>query len=526
MKKLVFVAFIFVFTLSAKSQRLAVRWVEKFKAPDGLYQNLQFMKAVPSVEDGLISVYRKINKSLYDNDYVLVKLNAKLDAPGDIKLEYPANGNEGMIDVLKGKQTNYILEYKVKGNKMAELYLTPINLKTLKKEISTKKIVDLIDNDLLTKYDGETLAYSVYLDVLYSPDSSKILLNYYAKTDAENKMESLVLSNAGQVLYNAIHTWNTPSENRQMQKPYIDNDGKCYFTWRNYAKSFNKEVEKGEGDQIPSFTSHLMVVDKDVKTQYSFETEGKYLNDMAIGYNKDKKPIVMGTYKDKYDGRINGVFTTPAISTDEKISNLIFTAFPDGLQKKIELDLELKPGKPGLTNDYYVGSTICGNNGVNYMVSEFFKQGNSENAAFYEKGDLVVTTFKSDGTVVFQGLPRRQSIAASLTSNEYLAPNEFLTMIVDNKLVVLYGDVEENAMQEIKEKPIKFKETGKTVVLGAVVNAEGKLLGRKMVFSHLDLEGFIFNYKLCSFRTNTYAIFATKPNNAKDGMVLGLLNAK
>ncbi len=526
MKKLVSLAVGFLFSLVAISQRLAVRWVEKYKAPEGLYQNLQFIKAVPTAEDALISIYRKMNAAVYDNDYVLVKMNAKLDAAGEIKLDYPTNGNEGMIDILKMKQTDYLLEYKVKGNQLAELYLTPINLKTFKKEISTKKIVDLVDNDLLAKNDGEKQAYSVYLDVVYSPDSSKILLNYYAKFQEENKMESVVLSNSGQVLYNAIHTWEDAAENRQMQKPYIDNDGKCFILWRSYDKAFNKEVEKGEGEQIPSFKSHLMLVEKDNKTMYTFNCDGKYLNDMAIGFNKDKKPLVMGTYKDKYNGRINGVFISPAVGAEISIGNLVFTPYHDGLQKKIELDLELKPGKQGLTNEYYVGSTISAAEGVNYMVSEYFKQGNSENAAFYEKGDIVVTTFENDGNVVFQCLPRRQSIAASLTGNEYLAPNELVTMIVDNKMVVLYGDNEENGMQDLKEKPIRFYKTNKSVVLAAAFNNVGKLLSRKIIFNHLDLEGYIYNYKLCPFRINTYAIFATKPNEAKDGMLMGLLNAK
>ena len=120
-------------TFVGMAQRLAVRWNEKYKAPEGQYQNLQFIKAAPTNEDAVIAIYRKINPSLFDNDYVLVKMNSKLDPSGEQKLDYPANGSEGMIDILKLKQTNYLLEYKVKGDKYAELFLTPINLKTFKK---------------------------------------------------------------------------------------------------------------------------------------------------------------------------------------------------------------------------------------------------------------------------------------------------------------------------------------------------------------------------------------------------------
>ena len=526
MKKFFFIALAMTITFVGMAQRLAVRWNEKYKAPEGQYQNLQFIKAAPTNEDAVIAIYRKINPSLFDNDYVLVKMNSKLDPSGEQKLDYPANGSEGMIDILKLKQTNYLLEYKVKGDKYAELYLTPINLKTFKKEISTKKIADIAENDLVSPDEVAGSKYSIFLDVVYSPDSSKLLLNYYSKFQASKSMYSIVLNNSGQIIYTANHTWEQPADHIQMQKPAIDNDGKVYFMWRTYSQSFSKDVEKGEGDQIPSYTSQLLVVDKEKKNNYTFETDGKYLHDMMLGYDKNKKPLVVGTFKEKYNGRLKGVFITPPIGEASAISNITFSLYPPELQDRVDADMELKKLSPGLTNDFYVGSVMSTSDGTNYMVSEFFKLTNMENAFIYEKGDFVVTTFTNDGKVVYQGLPRRQYVNASLTSDEYLAPNEFLTLIVDNKLVLLYNDSEENSMQDIKEKIIRFTKSTKSVVLASTINTQGKLLSRKIVFNHLDLEGYIFNYRLCSMRTNMYAIFAAKPQKANEGVMAGLMMAR
>lgn len=525
MKNLVLFFFTSISIYTSTAQRVAVRWNEKYKAPQGLYLQSQFIKAVPTSEEAVIGIFRKKNTSLFDNDYSLVKMNTKLDNAGEIKLDYPANGSEGLIDVLKLNQTNYLLEYKINVNQIAELSLSPINFKTFKKEISTKKIGEIADADKSILSEGNSRMYSITMEAQYSPDSSKVLLNYEFKYQEGRSVQIMVLNNSGTLLYTSNYTWTEQADHLQVNKPAFDNEGKVYFTYHNYSKVFNKELEKGDGEAIPAYTSHLLIIDKENKTSQTIEPNGKFLFDMVIGYSKEQKPLLMGTYQDKCNGRINGVFISPAIGSGTSITDLAFTPYPSDLQEKIEFDMELKKGKPGFTHAFSASKGFSAN-GTNFLVGEFNDRLPLENAIRIIKGDFIVTTFKSDGKVQFQCLPRSQNFAVGRNSNVLLNNNTFGGTVLIDKLIVFYNDTEENAMKEFKEKPAKFEKDSKSVLLAAVISSEGKLLTRKNIFNHQELEGYVMNYKLCPMKTNTYAVFATEPENEKEGMIAGMLLVK
>ncbi len=525
MKNLVLISLAIFSIYTSTAQRVAVRWNEKYKAPEGLFLKSQFIKMVPTSEEVVIGIFRKKNTSLFDNDYSLIKMNTKLDNTGEIKLDYPANGSEGLIDVLKLNKTNFLLEYKINLNQIAELSLTPINLKTFKKEISSKKIGEINDADHSILENGNSRMYSITMEAQYSPDSSKVLMNYEFKYQEGRSVQVMVLTNGGNLLYTSNYTWTEQADHLQINKPAIDNDGKVYFSYHHYSKSFDKEFEKGDGEAIPTYTSHLLVVDKENKSNQTIEPNGKFLYDMVLGYSKDQKPLIMGTYQDKFNGRINGVFISPVIGSGTSLTDLAFTPYPADLQEKIEFDMELKKSKPGFTHAFSASRGFSAN-GTNFLVGEFNDRLLLENAIRIIKGDFIVTTFKSDGKAQFQSLPRSQNFAVGRNSNILTNANTFTGTLLADKLLVFYNDYEENAMQEFKEKPIKFEKDSKSVLMAAVISSEGKLLSRKNVFNHQDLEGYIFNFKLCPMKTSTFAVYATEPENEKEGMLAGMLLVK
>src|SRR6185503_16317439 len=158
-----------------------------------------------------------------------------------------------------------------------------------------------------------------------------------------------------------------------------------------------------------------VISDAKTKTIYSFSNNGKFIHQPVIGYNDKKEVVLLGLYKEKYNGRLSGVFCSePVISAQTKtLSNLKFTPFPSDLLKLIDNDNRGKSSgnDPGLDNEFHPGYIVSVSDGVNHLIIEYFvvnRHATTRELINFVIGDLLVSTFQANGKVFFQRLPRNQ----------------------------------------------------------------------------------------------------------------------
>jgi len=532
---------LFLFTLiwhETNAQSFSIKWSDKFNLTSGIFSNNIYIKSLPATNGNIISLFGKIKSAGLNNDYILVKFNEKPEVTGQIALEYPTSTKESFIDIVKLKNNFYIIRIRYSTKDNAEVLLNKLNIEKLKIEPAEKKIMDIDEsgtrNTIIQM--GPEEMYRHDLDISYSSDSSKLLLAYeprQKKKDAKSIQVAVVSDNLEKV-YTYNYEWTEAYNKVDITNMDVDNYGNAYIGYNIYEKSFDREFVKSDGDKIPSYTTYMNVItDAKTKTTYSFNNKGKFIHQPALGYNDKMEVVLLGLYKEKYNGRITGVFSSePVISAQTKtLSNLKFTPFPSDLLELMDNDNRGKSSgnNPGLDNDFRPGYVVSVSDGVNHLIIEYFeitRTGANREFVNFIKGDFLVSTFQTNGKVFFQRLPRNQQTQNQVSSTNISSANAFTPTYFEDKLLLFYNDDEKNVTKNINEKPEKFQTESKSVLTAAVMTHDGKIITRKIVYSHKDINGYVSNLRFTEIKENTYVVFAFDPGNFKHGIKIGLLAIK
>jgi hypothetical protein len=538
MKRMTLVLLMFIWH-ETTGQSFSIKWSDKFNLTSGIFTNNIYIKSLPAPDGNILSLFGKIRSGGFNNDYLLVKFNSKPEITGQLELKYPTSTDEAFIDVVKLKNNYYILRVKYKSKDNGEILLNKLNIEKMKIEPAEKKIMDIDDSETragIISLRPEEM-YRFNLDVSYSADSSKLLLTYEPRLRRkdEKSIQLAVLNDNLEKVYTLKHQWTEPYKKVDVTNTSVDNYGNAYIAYNVYEKSFEKEYVRSDGDKIPAYTTY-MVVFSDSKTNktYSFNNKGNFIHQPGLGYNDKMEVVLLGMYKDKFNGRITGVFQSEPVNAVKTttLANFTFTPFPTDLLELADKDDQGKSGghKPGLDNDFRPGYIVSVSDGVNHLITEFFEIDitGTPNDQFikYKKGDFILATFLTNGKVSFQRLPRNQQTMNAVSSTNITASNSFTPTYFRDKLLLFYNDDEDNINKNMNEKPGKFQTESKSVLTAAIMTHDGKLTARKVVFSHKDIDGYVSNLRLTEIKDDVYVVFAFDPGNFKHGIKVGILTIK
>jgi hypothetical protein len=220
--------------------------------------------------------------------------------------------------------------------------------------------------------------------------------------------------------------------------------------------------------------------------------KGKFVHEAILNIGKNGDVRVLGLYKNSFAGRVSGSFVAVL---DKGAAQAVVTkmdAFPiDNLLSRVAADGcgSVDPGNPGLEPDFkLVGSDERADGSIDLLVEYTTQSHHSsvnlmtssiQDETTYKTYDVVVTSFKKDGRIIYTHLPKKQEEVPfwSHISIKY--------MTHDNDLVVVYNDVKKNVTSEFSQKGIDS--IGNSVFVMATINEAGSV-HRQVAFSNDDPE--------------------------------------
>jgi hypothetical protein len=537
MKKKLLIIFLVLSVFNLKAQQFSVKWSQKFALTSGIFTNNRYLKSFAAPGGTVITLFRKIKSSGFDNDYIVVKFNTQPDIEKQLELDYPVNGKEGLIDVIKLKDKFYLLQYRYTEKDNAQVFAVKLNPETLAKEGEEIKVTDIDDTDSKgnIKALGIGTIYSFDPDVSYSTDSSHLMIFYepFQRRRDTKKAEVIVFNQNLEGVYRKAYEWTDNVAKVALMNYFVDNDGRAYLFYNVYEKNVYVNVVTGDGDKIPGYNSYLTVIDAKTVNTAKINAEGKFLHNISLGYDKNSEHTLIGIYRNRHDGRLSGAFRAGVnVDNDINISALEFTPFPEDMLEKVDRDGQgKKDGKnSGLDNDFELGYVISTIDGVNHMIVEYFDKVSKKVDEFtvtrYTKGDFIVITVSPENKIEFQRLPREQRTSNEVTSTNITKHGSYTPVYFKDKLLLFYNDDEDNIMKDINEKPEKFYSEKKSALAVGIMTHKGKLINRRMVYSHSAMDGYVTDLRFTEVKPNTYLVFAYKSGNYKHGIMIGILTIK
>jgi hypothetical protein len=534
MKTIQLLFFLFVCQFG-NSQTFSVKWGTDFRLTSGIFENNIYLKSIPTGKGGAISVFVKKESFKTNNDFILAKINSKAQIESHLELPFVNNLKEGFLDIVKLQNSFFILKYRFISDEKAQLVVNRLDADKFVIEKEEKLIGELEASEKRGPFNvfaGGSL-YLFNASVHYSPDSSKLVIinDPFQKRKSTKKVNLLILNNDLSKTYATEFTFSSPYNKTLVRSNSITNEGKVVVLYNIYEKDYQM-MFYGNGDKIPLYTSHMLVVDETKKNNITINTSDKFLHSAHISYSETGSPLLLGFYKDKHDGRLSGAIRANInMNADQTgtISNIKFKAFDEDLLKKIDRDNQgQKDGKnPGLDNDFFVNQLLCVDNGFNSIVLEYFNTiSHSNGAVETTKGNLIISSFLPDGNIVFQLIPRKQKTPNQAGSSNLLGPGFYTIDYFKDNMILFYNDKDENIYKNIDESPEKFGEERNSALVVAALSANGKLKTRKIVYTHEGMDGFVTNLNFTKITDNTYLVYTIKAGALKHALKAGIITMK
>lgn len=533
MKLLQTLVFFFI-CLTARTQTFSIKWGTDFKLTSGIFENNIYIKSLPTGKGGAISVFLKIESFKTSNDFILTKINNKAQIDAHIEVPFINSMKEGFLDIVKLKTSFFLLKYRFISEAKAHLIVNRLNVENFSIEKDEKIIGELEASETSPRF--SILNGSFYLfnaSLHYSPDSSKLVIinDPIQKKKSSKKINALVLNNDLSKAYANDFIFTSEYHKTLVRSSSITNEGKVVIFYNVYEKDYSK-MFYGKGEQTPEFTSHLLLIDEKHKNNSTINTDGKFLHNAFLGYNEAGSPLLLGIYKDKYDGRLSGVMKADInIDTDQRnnVLNLKYKPFDEDILGKVDRDDQgKKDGKtPGLNNDYFVNQTLSVDNGFNCIVLEYYNTIAFGNGGIETiKGNIITSSFLPNGEIAFQLIPRKQKTPNQAASSNLSGPGFYSLDYYKDNMILFYNDKSENIYKDINESPDKFGEEKQTALIVASFSANGKVKTRKTVYSHDGMDGFVTNLNFTKINDKTYLVFAIKAGALKHSLKAGILTMK
>ncbi|PZP50522.1 MAG: hypothetical protein DI598_05385 [Pseudopedobacter saltans] len=518
-----------------------MKWSEDLdKFSSGTFSIMQPVKSIDVGDGSIISLFAKVQTT--NTKFFLVKGSNLPDISSTLDLD-EASIDGIFLNLIKIGANCYIVKYKNYSQNSTSLFLQKINTKTLQLEKEAKDIINYDGQQTANKSRillGSYLEFTgmQYFDefikdrkISYSPDSTKIL---YKIEQQENKNDPkktlfIVFDNKLKALYTKEYEWEQPNKKIEINNIMLSDSGNIYICYHLYDKDFNSEFSKTDGDKVPSYTTNVLILDKNSQVIKKISNQGKFLKDVHMMYDVSHHLILYGMYKDIYNGGILGVFrSNTADFQNGEIPNLQFFPFTDELLTAIDKDGfgHEKGNKKGLDYFYNVDHSFFLQNGSLQIVLGYYKMRlpiypSPTNRADVEKGDIVVANINGNAAN-FTRIPHDLFTPVGATSLIASVP-----VFVNGKSILLYIDRDDNLERDSKNSP-KAAYYGKNDVglAAAIFSADGNFLERRMITTSKESDHFVPDLDFTSVGNNNFLFYGRRLKFLKLLVRLGILNIK
>lgn len=274
----------------------------------------------------------------------------------------------------------------------------------------------------------------------------------------------------------------------------LSNEGDVYLLCRKYEKEVTPLPFDGIVENTSPYAYKLFVYSKNdsLPREYTVDLKGKFVHQAILDIDKNGYVRILGLYKNSFSGRVSGSFISTLDKGAAQPVVKKMDAFPmDNLISRVAADGcgSADPGNPGLDPEFkLVGSDERADGSIDLLV-EYTAQSHHSSVNLlassmvdettYKTYDVVVTSFKKDGRIIYTHLPKKQEEAPfwSHISIRYMSH--------DNDLVVVYNDNKKNVTSDFSQQSIDS--LGRSVFVMATINEAGSVQ-RQVVFSNDDPE--------------------------------------
>lgn len=386
---------------------------------------------------------------------------------------------------------------------------------------------------ILGTYESDSRGDQADISTKLSNDSSKILMFVEGpERKKENKKYYIgVFDN------NLKKIWS-----KSIELPYLDkfigiydediaNDGTVYVAIKHYDKEVSREMVREDGEKVPSYVYKLMVYPPNSKEkEIVFNLDGKFISGTKLIYNKNANTTVAGYYKNKYNGRITGVFYA---NIDDKleIKDPKMVQFPEDVIALIDKDgyASKKESDPGLYTGYRINHILNRSNGSVDLVGEYYKliirtvynaQTHTTRTYYqYYYGTILNTNIDKAGKATFTRVPKDQSMT------DYNGCLGYYATTYKDKLLLFYNDDKDNLERDLEKAPDDIRKFKNAVLVVATIDAKGNL-SRQGIYNNDDEDYVPTPRFFARLSENTYLINAKLLKMFKQRTRYGLVTIK
>ena len=526
---------ILLFTQIANAQQTRITWGDLSKI------ELTFNSFVKGAGSDMIKLCLDEKKAGFFSKGkmtpILVRYDNKLQEKN--VQEFKADEDGVILDkVLSFKGKLYMFTNRYDKDSKSTIYMcSPIDIVTLK---ASGKLITLGSFEAVSKNNQSTVQYEL------SSDSSKLImfgLSPFSKKENEK-------------YYMGVYDENmTKLWDKTVELPYKDkyvtvlddlvtNDGKVGVIIKHYDQEVNRESIKENGERVPAYKTKLLLYEKNaVKPfEYILNIDNKFVHNVQITDDKATTMNLFGLYKEKYNGHVNGFFTSSINLITHEIQTKKMMAFPQDLVELVKKDKQGsdKEKDPGFDDAFRFVQTIDRNDGSKDYLIEFRQKiyheqtsnrgGGSGGMSYstttswweYKNGDIIDISVKSDGKYVICRIPKMQDIEYTIKYNSFKA------LTYNDKLVVYYNDNDDNLDRDLAKKPETMTNPKKCVFMMATVDSKGNL-NRTIVFNHKEVKLTVATNECFLLDEQHLGIYAIQPgggffSSSKD--MVGILELK
>lgn len=308
---------------------------------------------------------------------------------------------------------------------------------------------------------------------------------------------------------------------------------KVFVSYKHYDNEVKRESIVGDdGSRIPSYKTNIFVFKKDEETPADIHLNigGKFVHSSDIIFNKNTgKVSIIGMYKNKHNGHVNGVFYTELDAESLELNKTKTTPFPQSMVESIKKDgyASKKESDPGLKIPYMALDPIIRENGsIDYLLEYrlltivTYSNGKTSYQVYrYQYGTLVDAHF-TGSDVKFTRIPKSQ-----IEDND----NSLLSaypILFGNKLMLLYNDDKDNADKELDKSPDVISNFKKSVLMMASVD-ENDQLSRDIIMDVKNSDNYVTNIsKIQKIDKNTLIFTQIKAKALSSKTRFGTINIK
>lgn len=483
--------------------------------------------------------------SLSNGNFIVLKLEEKgggmfsrakvirhlmlVDKTGETLNETPLDLDES-VSTGKGLEkygNNIFYMYNTydKDNKTTTLYAIKIDEKTM--AMSDKISLGVFESD--SRSDQADVSFKL------SSDSSRLMV-FAEGPDRKKENEKFYI---GVFDTNLKKLWSRDAEldiNQRYVSLYdedITNDGQVYVAIKHYDKEVTRERVKENGEKIPSYTYQLLKYSdgKSKQKEISFNLDNKFIEGTKLIYDKKGNITVAGLYKQKYNGRITGVFYTSIDPAVSEVKNPKMEDFPGDLISLVDKDGFGSDGKsdPGLYQHFKIRHILARDNGSVDLVAEYYRldirtyynaqSHTTTTTYYYYYGDVVNTNIDKTGKAVFTRVPKNQKFAnATLFMG-------FFPLVYKDKLVLLFNDDKDNIDRDLSKAPDDVMKFNKSALVAATINDKG-VLSRESIYDNDDEDYVVLPRNTSRIDDHTYLISSDLIKMFKKRTRFGVLTIK